>query len=206
MAEEVPAKKSREMTSNWRLEEDEISCRFYSLTENSHSRREPYVANTHNAKITIDDVSGTGTILFDGYWYTEEYFEKWRYEAEPWTEIVDPPQIFQLHYTKYSKDFTSTYTRKWIDPILRFRSEAEGHADTELKAVASAAEAQATKEETMYTYPMLEEIVAEIEIYERQAVEDTSGEGEYDDELGGRIIFFPTQKNLLKFKVLKRIV
>lgn len=196
---EVPAKKPIEMTSNFHLEEDEISCRFYSLTENSHSRREPYVANAHNAKITIDDVSGTGAILFDGYWYTEQYFEKWRYEAEPWTEIVDPPQVFQLHYTRFSKDFSSTYTRKWIDPMLRFRHGPEADA------VIATAEAESTKEETMYTYPLLEEICAEIEVYERQALDDTSGEGEYDEDVGGRIVLFPTQKNLLKFRILRLI-
>lgn len=185
--------KEKVLQTNYRLEEDEISCQIHHPTETI------YIASPRTAKITLDDISGF--IIFDGYWYTEKWREEYQRNTEetkyPWVEEINPPVKVQIHYTKYSKDFCGTFTTTQTS----FAPPRETNPFSHLLSKSQ----DPPKQITMYKYPLVEEIFAEIEIYERQIFEDTSGGGVYDEEVGGNIILFPTDLNCIKFRVLERL-
>jgi hypothetical protein len=138
--------------------------------------------DNQSTKLEYDDKGGS--ITFNGYWHTTGFraqLEK-RYTGEdylPFTEIFKTPIKMMLDYSKWDSkpsDVKKVKTKRFWKPD-----------DEEV-------------EEDQYTYPLLEGIRAEIEVYKREVYEDMSGEGFEDEEVGGRITLTPTYMNKLWFR------
>jgi hypothetical protein len=144
--------------------------------------------NSAKTKLETSEESNEGTITFDGYWYTKgfrEQLEK-RYTGEdvlPFTEIFETPVKMRLSYSKWASE-PSEVKKVKESTFWSHRLKAEGEEDREVNE---------------YTFPLLEGIQAEIEVYKREVYEDTSGEG-FEDEEVGRIILTPTYMNKLWFR------
>ena len=150
-----------------------------------------YISSDNNSELTkleTTEESNDGVITFDGYWYTKgfrEQLEKHYTEDEilPFTETFETPVKMQLSYSKWASEHTEVKKVK-ESSMFPGRLQKEGEED---------------KEMNQYTFPLLEGIEAEIEVYKREVFEDTSGEG-FEDEDYGRIILTPTYMNKLWFR------
>lgn len=168
--------------------------------------------NSAKTKLEMNQESNEGTIIFDGYWYTKgfrEQLEK-RYtedEVLPFTEIFETPVKMSLQYSKWASE-PSEVKKVKESTFWMYRLKAEGEEDCQAISRADGLEDflfmskdhEEDREVNEYTFPLLEGIQAEIEVYKREVFEDTSGEGFEDEELGGRVILTPTYMNKLWFR------
>lgn len=152
-----------------------------------------YMSSDNNSESTkLELKEEDGIITFDGYWYTKGFREqlknRWRSDGDvlPFTETFETPVKMMFSYSKWASE-PSEVKKVKESSFWSHRMRKEGEEEREVNE---------------YTFPLLEGIQAEIEVYKREVYEDTSGEGFEDEELGGRVILTPTYMNKLWFRIV----
>jgi hypothetical protein len=152
-----------------------------SITTELHFRsqdrdqRTPYVVNEESVKYTCDGTEGV--ISFDGYYYVEDH-------APPYPEDDALPEWERPHRR-------SEYLPQTMELYVKIR-ETEPYREEHMSTF------------TRVHYKVLEEHWYKIEIYKRVKQESTDRMSEIEEDDGPMsVCFFPTNKQILYFRVLE---